>query len=175
MSISWRSSAAAFEQSLARHGVAAGACTVEAAWAAFEEFVQISVEGIEGPEDDGDGFIVEWGAWSWNGHRPALSLGRLLAVTGDDGDGDGDGDDRNDPHWQPQYWKVELQVSFAEDPAWADLHVKGGNSGFDHAAIGEPRAAALADARRFIEQDPLLGAMWRSAPIDLEVTLDRAG
>lgn len=32
---------------------------MEAAWAAFVEFVQVPVEGIEGPEDDGDGFIVE--------------------------------------------------------------------------------------------------------------------
>ncbi|MEU6777038.1 hypothetical protein [Streptomyces sp. NPDC046759] len=59
MSISWQSSASAFEQILVRSCVAAGACTMEAAWAAFVEFVQVPVEGIEGPEDDGDGFIVE--------------------------------------------------------------------------------------------------------------------
>ncbi|MEU5959035.1 hypothetical protein [Streptomyces sp. NPDC047525] len=169
MSISWRSSAAAFEQILGRHGVAAGACSMEAAWAAFEEFVQVPVEGIVGPEGDGDGFIVEWGVWGWTGtgNRPALSLGRLLAVN-EDGD-------RQDPYWQPQYWKVEFQACFAEDPAWADLHTSGGgDSGFDHTAIGEPRADALTATRRFIDQDPLLGAMWRSAPIDSEVTLYRA-
>ncbi|WP_326607331.1 hypothetical protein OG930_37780 [Streptomyces sp. NBC_01799] len=71
---------------------------------------------------------------------------------------------------------MEFQACFAEDPAWADLHVNGGgDSGFDHAAIGEPRADALAATRRFIEQEPLLSVMWRSAPIDIGVTLDRAG
>ncbi len=141
---------------------------MEAAWAAFEEFVQLPVEGIEGSEDDGDGFIVEWGVWDWTGNRPALSLGRLLAVN-EDGD-------RQDPYWQPQYWKVEFQACFTVDPAWAALHSGGGgNSGFDHAAIGKPRADALAATRRYIDQDPLLSAMWRSAPIDFEVTLDPAG
>ncbi|MFJ5138958.1 hypothetical protein [Streptomyces sp. NPDC088707] len=167
MSISWRTSAAVFEQLLGRHGVTAGACIMEAAWAAFEEFVQVPLEGIEGPEDDGDGFIVEWGVWDWTQNQPALSLGRLLAVN-EDGD-------RQDQHWQPQYWKVAFQACFAEDPAWADLRINGaGDSGFDHAAIGEPRADALAQTRHFIDQDPLLSAMWRSAPIDIEVTLDRA-
>ncbi|MFE6815392.1 hypothetical protein [Streptomyces sp. NPDC057677] len=165
---SWLSSAAAFEQILSRHDAAAGTCTMEPVWAAFEEFVQVPVEGIEGPEDDGDGFIVEWGVWDWTGNRPALSLGRLLAVK--------EGGDRQDPYWQPEYWKVEVQACFAEDPAWADLHITGGgDSGFDHAAIGELRADALAATHRFIEQDPLLSAMWRSAPVDIEVTLDRAG
>lgn len=168
MSISWRSSAAVFEQVLGRHGVAAGVRTMAAAWAAFEEFVQVPVEDVEGPADDGDAFIVEWGVWDWTGNRPALSLGRLLAVN-EDGD-------RRDPYWQPQYWKVEFQACFAEDPAWADLHITGGgDSGFDHAAVGEPRAAALAATRRFIDQDPLLSAMWRSAPVEIEVVLDRAG
>ncbi|MGQ4421065.1 hypothetical protein ACN6LA_001683, partial [Streptomyces sp. SAS_269] len=77
---------------------------------------------------------------------------------------------------QPQYWKVEFQACFTEDPAWVDLHISGGgNSGFDHAAIGKPRADALAATRRYIDQDPLLSAMWQSAPTDIEVPLDRAG
>jgi hypothetical protein len=103
MSISWRSSAAEFERILGSHGVAAGACTMEAAWAAFEEFVQVPVEGGEGPEDDGDGFIVEWGVWDWTGNRPALSLGRLIAVN-EDGD-------RRDPYWQPQYWRWSSRLA----------------------------------------------------------------
>ncbi|MDV9193570.1 hypothetical protein R6L23_36095 [Streptomyces sp. SR27] len=168
MSISWRSSAAAFEQILGRHGVAAGACTMEAAWAAFGEFVQVPVEGIEGPEDGGDAFIVGWGVWDWTGNRPALSLGRLLTVN--------EYGDRQDPYWQPLYWKVEFQACFAEDPAWADLHISGGgDTGFVDAAIGKPRADALAATRRFIDEDPLLSALWRSAPIEIDVTLERAG
>ncbi|MFD9083810.1 hypothetical protein [Streptomyces erythrochromogenes] len=167
-SVPWRSSPAVFEQIVARHGVTADTCTVEAAWAAFEEFVQVPVEGIAGQEDDGDGFIVEWGVWDWNGDRPALSLGRLLAVD--------EHGDRSDPYWQPEYWKVELQVFFANDSPWAGpLADGGGDSGFDFAAIGTPRADALAATRRFIDQEPLLGVMWRSAPTGAEVTLDRAG
>ncbi|MGW3327612.1 hypothetical protein [Streptomyces virginiae] len=168
MSISWRSSAAAFEQILGRHGVGMGACTMEAAWAAFEAFPQVPIEVVEGSEDDGDSFIVEWGGWDRTGNRPAMFFGRLPAVD--------EGGDRQDPYGQPQYWKVEFQACFAEAPAWADLNISGGgNSGFDPAAIGEPRADALAATRRFIDQAPLLGAMRRSAPIDIEVTLDRAG
>ncbi|MFB6824811.1 hypothetical protein ACFCXA_24900 [Streptomyces virginiae] len=110
---------------------------MEAAGAAFEEFLQVPVEGIEEPEDDGDG-------------------------------------DRQDPHWQSRYWKVEFRACFAGDPAWAGLHI-GGDSGFDHAAIGVPRAEALAATRRLIDQDPLLSAMWRDTPIDIEVTSDQAG
>ena len=167
MSLPWRSSAAEFEQILDRHGAVPGAPVMEAAWAAFEEFVQVPVDGIAGAEDDGDAFIVEWGVWSWTGGRPAVSLGRLLAVT-EDLDGD-------DPYGDPQYWKVELKATFADDPAWAPLHSgSDGNSGFDAAAIGEPRARALADTRRFIDQHPLLSMMWRSAPVGVEVTLDRA-
>ncbi|WP_157879787.1 hypothetical protein [Streptomyces yangpuensis] len=168
MSVPWRSSAAVFEQIATRHGITADACTMEAAWAAFAEFVQVPVEGIAGPEDDGDGFIVEWGVRDWNGNRLALSLGRLLAVS--------EHGDRSDPYWQPEYWKVELEVFFAEDSPWAGpLADGGGDSGFDFAAIGTPRADALAATLRFIDQEPLLGVMWRSAPTGAEVTLDRAG
>ncbi|MGA5411355.1 hypothetical protein ACPCSC_29390 [Streptomyces lavendulocolor] len=72
--------------------------------------------------------------------------------------------------------KIEFQACLAEDPARVDLHIIcGGDSGFDHAVIGGPRADALAETRRFIGQDPLLSAMWRSAPIDTEVMLDPAG
>jgi hypothetical protein len=38
---------------------------VGAAWDAFGAFLHIEVEGIERAENDGDGFIVEWGRWSW--------------------------------------------------------------------------------------------------------------
>ncbi|MFZ3467789.1 hypothetical protein ACODT3_38445 [Streptomyces sp. 4.24] len=168
-SIPWQSSATVLEQIMGRYGVVPGrAGGMQAAWSAFEEFVQIPVEGIEGPEKEGDCFIIEWGAWDWTGGRPAVSLGRLLAVT--------EQGDESDEYGQPQYWKVEFQASFADDPAWASLSGSGaGDSGFDGAEIGLPRAAALADTRRLIEQEPLLRAMWRSAPIDIEVTLDHAG
>lgn len=141
---------------------------VDAAWDAFGEFLQIEVEGIEPPENDGDGFIVEWGRWDWNDDQPSLSFGRLLAV--------GDGGDRDAPDRQPEYWKVELELVFAEDPAWADLDGLGHqDTGFDHREIGAPRIAALREMRRFIESYPPLAAMWRTAPTHSGLALDRAG
>jgi hypothetical protein len=77
----WRSSAALFERILEQHGEKAEAVSdMDAAWAASQEFVQTPLEGVEPTEDDGDGFIVEWGCWSWNGGAPAISLGRHLGA-----------------------------------------------------------------------------------------------
>ncbi|MGW0698305.1 hypothetical protein ACWD0A_02990 [Streptomyces sp. NPDC002867] len=140
---------------------------VDAAWDVFAEFLQTEVEGIEPPENDGDGFIAEWGRWSWNDDQPVLSFGRLLAVN-DVGE--------DDPHGQPEYWKVQLQLVFGEDPAWADLDSMGHqDTGFDHAEIGVSRTAALAEMRRFIESSPQLVAMWRAEPARSALTLERAG
>ncbi|MFE6175318.1 hypothetical protein [Streptomyces sp. NPDC056464] len=77
--------------------------------------------------------------------RPAGAVLRaLLAVTGDGG--------RDDPEWQPEYWKVELQVVFTEDPAWAELDSLGHqDTGYDFDEIGAARDAALVEIRRYIE------------------------
>lgn len=171
MPISWRSSAEAFAQILRQHGVEPDAVRdVDAAWDAFVAFLQIEIEsgGNEEPESDGDGFIAEWGRWDWNDDEPALSFGRLLAVTS--------AGDRDDPHGQPEYWKIELQLVFREDPAWADLDSIGHqDTGFDYDEIGELRAAALAEMRRFIESCSQLAAMWRAEPTRSDLTLERAG
>ncbi|MFF4843703.1 hypothetical protein [Streptomyces collinus] len=141
---------------------------VDAAWDAFGEFLQIEVEGIERAENDGDGFIVEWGKWDWCDDQPSLSFGRLFAVN--------DAGDRDDPDWQPEYWKVELQLIFAEDPAWADLDSLGHqDTGFDYDETGAPRIAALGEMHRFIESYPQLAAMWRAEPTRSGLTLERAG
>ncbi|MFG2113757.1 hypothetical protein ACGFRB_14180 [Streptomyces sp. NPDC048718] len=167
MTFPWKTGAAAFERILDRHTAAPGGGVMAAAWAAFEEFAQVPVEGLAGLEDDGDdkdGFIVEWGAWSWNGYRPALTLGRQLTV-----EGDGHPDDL-------QLWMVEFQAVFAENPAWAGLLGSdgGGDTGFDFAPLGSPRAEALADTRRFIDGHPVLSVMWRSTPVETGVSLGRA-
>ncbi|MEU7662324.1 hypothetical protein AB0B60_28110 [Streptomyces lincolnensis] len=139
---------------------------VTAAWAAFGEFLQIDVDGIEPPQDDGDGFIAEWGRWSWNDDQPALSFRRRLAVTG--------AGELGDPDCQPEYWAVELLLVFAEDPAWADLDSLGHqNTGFDFTAIGAARTAALGDARRFMASYPQLVAMWRAEPLRSELNLEQ--
>ncbi|WP_424879717.1 hypothetical protein [Streptomyces sp. SLBN-8D4] len=141
---------------------------VDAAWGAFGDFLQVEVEGIEGPENDGDGFIAEWGRWDWNDSQPSMSFGRLLAVN--------DADDRDGPDWQPEYWKVELQLIFAEDPEWADLDSLGHqDTGFGFDEIGAPRVAALSEMRRLIESYPQLAAMWRAKPMRSALTLEPAG
>jgi hypothetical protein len=111
---------------------------------------------------------MEWGSWSWNDGQPALPLGRLLAVT--------DCADRDDPYWQPEYWKVELQVCFANDPAWSDVDGLGfQNTGFRFAEIGQPRLSALTEARAFVESFPQLSAMWRARPVSSSLTLKPVG
>ncbi|WP_217554986.1 hypothetical protein [Streptomyces sp. GbtcB6] len=166
MPIPWSAGSDAFSQILRRRAIEPDAVRdVAAAWDAFGEFLQIEVEGIE---NDGDGFIVEWGKWDWNADQPSLSFGRLLAVN--------DAGDRDAPDWQPEYWKVELQLVFAEDPAWADLDTLGHqDTGFDYDEIGAPRIAALGETRRFIESYPQLAAMWRAEPTGSRLTLERAG
>ncbi|WP_217239368.1 hypothetical protein [Streptomyces sp. AC555_RSS877] len=158
-----------FAQILGQRGVESdGIRDVEATWDAFGEFLQVEIEGIAGPENDGDGFIVQWGRWDWNDDQPALSFGRQLAVT--------EVDEHDDPHWQPEYWQVELQLIFGEDPAWADLDSLGHqDTGFDFDEIGPPRTAALGRIRRFVESYPQLAALWRAKPIRSELTLERAG
>ncbi|MCX4612067.1 MULTISPECIES: hypothetical protein [Streptomyces] len=169
MSISWRSSLDVFARILRQRAFEPDSVRdVDAAWDAFGEFLQIEVEGIERPENDGDGFIVEWGRWGWNDDQPALSFGRLLAVN--------EADDRDAPAWQPEYWKVELQLIFGEDPAWADVDSLGHqDTGFDYDEIGAPRIAALGEMRRFIESYPQLAAMWRAEPTRSGLTLEQAG
>lgn len=169
MVTNWKNSLDVFAQILQRHGLEPDAVDdVERAWSAFQEFVQVEFDGVEPIENDGDGFIVQWGRWGWSGSRPALAFTRQFALA-DDGD-------RNDEYWQPQYWVVELELCFAENPAWADLsEMAWANSmGFDFDAIGPDRAAALAQISAFIETLPQVAAMWRTAPVSSALTLDRA-
>lgn len=141
---------------------------VEVAWQAFCEFLQVGVEGIEGPDDDGDGFIVQWGRWDWNGDRPALSFGRRLAVSAAHG--------RDDPAWQPEYWHVELQLVFAEDPAWVDLgSLARQDTGFRFDGIGGSRATALGEIRSLLTSYPQLAALWQAEPLRSDLALECAG
>ncbi|MEV7884924.1 hypothetical protein ACWD3I_08300 [Streptomyces sp. NPDC002817] len=158
-----------FAQVLRQRGVEPDSVLdVDAAWDGFGEFCQVEVDGIERAEDDGDGFIAEWGRWDWNDDQPSLSFGRQLAVTGVG--------ERDDPGWQPEYWKVELELIFAEDQAWADLDRLGRqDTGYAFAVIGTPRTASLVEMRRFIESCPPLAAMWRAEPTRSVLSLARVG
>ncbi|MEW2118459.1 hypothetical protein AB0945_25380 [Streptomyces sp. NPDC005474] len=169
MPIPWRSSADIFAQLLRQRGVEPDAVRdVQVAWEAFGEFLQVEIEGVEGPEEDGDGFIVQWGRWDWNDDEPALSFGRQLAVS--------QAGERDDPHWQPEYWQVELQLIFREDPAWADLDSPSHQgTGVDFDEIGVPRSVALERIRQFLESFPPLAAIWRAEPIRSDLTIERVG
>ncbi|WP_327351899.1 hypothetical protein [Streptomyces sp. NBC_01304] len=166
MPIPWSSSADAFAHILQRRGVEPDAVVdVEAAWEAFAEFSQVLISGIEGPGDDGDCIIAQWGKGDWNAGQPTLSFGRQLAVSDRD---------QSDPDRQPAYWLVELELRFADDPAWSDLDSIGlQDTGFDAAEIGAPRDTVLADNRRLMHSYPQLAAMWRAQPVRSRVTLER--
>ncbi len=107
--IPWRSSPDALAQVLRRHGVEPDAViSVQSAWLAFAEFLQVEVDGIDpDPDADADGFIVQWGRYSWNDKRLSLSFTRQLAIA--------DGSDRNDPDWQLEYWQIDLQMCLDDD------------------------------------------------------------
>jgi hypothetical protein len=108
MPISWRSSRDAFEQILPRHRLDPEAIDdVERAWASFGEILQLEIDGIEE--------AAEWGTWSWNEELPAITFGRLLTVK------DYDSSDRTDPYWQPQYWRIDLEIYFAPHPNLASV------------------------------------------------------
>jgi hypothetical protein len=164
----WKNSREVFARILRRHGLEPDAVDdVEQAWSAFREFVQVKVGGIEPAADDGDGFVVQWGRW--NEGRPALVFTRQFAVNDDD--------DRDDECWQPRYWAVELELTFAEDPAWADLSEMAwkDSMGFDFDPVGPERAAALARISGFVETLPQVAALWRATPVSSVLILDRAG
>src|SRR5688500_18043879 len=106
MPIPWRTSADALAQILRRHGVEpAAVISVESAWLAFTEFLQVEVDGIDPhPDADADGFIVQWGRYSWNDKRLSLSFTRQIAIA--------DGRDQENPDWHPEYWQIDLQMCF---------------------------------------------------------------
>jgi hypothetical protein len=53
---------------------------VAAAWRAFTEFLALPVDGLEPVENDADGFLVQWGRYSWNDRLPSLTFTRQFAV-----------------------------------------------------------------------------------------------
>ena len=68
MAIAWRDSPEQLVVLLGRHGpVADRVDDVGPAWTAFREFLAAPVDGPEpGPDSDADGFIVQWGRYSWH-------------------------------------------------------------------------------------------------------------
>ncbi|MER7892113.1 hypothetical protein ABTX15_20065 [Micromonospora sp. NPDC094482] len=169
MPIHWRSSAEVFAQCLGSHGLdAAGVADVEAAWQAFCEFVQVEIDGVDpDPDSDADGFIVQWGRYSWHGHRPSLTFTRQPAIVGVD--------DRDGRHVDREYWQVSLEMRFDDGPDLAGIGtLPERDTGFNFAPIGRHRHAALAEMRTGMDRHPQLQAAWRLKPAHSELTVDRA-
>lgn len=128
----------------------------------------MEIDGIEPADEDGDGFVVQWGRWDWNNDRPALVFTRQFAVR-DEGDVD-------DELGQPQRWSVELDLFFADGPGWADLDdmAWSDSMGFDFDPVGHERAAALSRIAAFLETLPQVRAMWQAIPTGSSLRLERA-
>lgn len=167
MPIAWRTTPEVFEQILREHGVEPTAATdVEAAWRAFVDFAQTEIVGVAPADEDGDGFIVQWGRRSWGDNRLHVALTRQLAVV--------DVGDRKDPYWQPELWQVELAIAVDDEPALIALELGRGDAdtGFRFDPIGPPRAAALAEVHAQVQRQPLGRALWTATPVNSELTFE---
>jgi hypothetical protein len=116
-------------------------------------------------DEDGDGFIVQWGRWSRNDDRPSLSFSRQLAIP-----------DADDPDSQPSLWHVDLAMTFEDEPELARIgQLNESSSGFSFTPIGPERAADLADLRtHYLGLYPQLQAVWNAKPIKTELTTYQA-
>lgn len=142
---------------------------VETAWTVFGEFLAQPIDGLAaGERDNADGFIVQWGRYSWHDRLPGLSFTRQFAVDVRDGGAESDGS-------RPDYWQVSLDLVFPDAPAFADLdqlHVR--NMGFDFGRPGPERSHAIGEAKRKLYDYPALQALWTTIPLRSAVTLDPA-
>lgn len=169
VSVPWQSSVEVFGRLLRQHGVdlvdPAAMSDVDRAWAAFEEFCQTPLEGIATGEDcDGDGFIVQWGRWSWNDNRPSLLFTRQLAIP-----------DAEGPDWQPSYWQVGLEMTFPDSPSLARLNeLNESNTGFSFAPVGPARSIELASTRNhYLALYPQLATLWNTVPDKSTLSLEQ--
>jgi hypothetical protein len=121
-----------------------------------------------GAGSDADGFIVQWGRYSWHDRLPSLSFTRQFAV-----------DVRatwTEPDWyQPEYWQVSLDLVFPESPALGDLdQLNVQDTGFDFSPLGPERDHAISEAEWEIQHYETLQALWTSTPLRSTVALDQA-
>ncbi|MEU1964132.1 hypothetical protein ABZ541_03135 [Micromonospora sediminicola] len=172
MPVPWWSSAEVFAQHLAGPGVdttdVVNVVDVEAAWLAFGEFLQVEVDGVDPyPASDADGFIVQWGSYSWNGYHPSLTFTRQFAIAGTD--------DQPGSWTDPEYWQVSLEMCFEDGPDLTGIAaLPEQDTGFNFAPVGPRRQAALAKMRSTLEQHSQLRAAWRTKPAISSLTIERA-
>lgn len=162
--VPWRRSADLFAQILRRHGLDPNAVAdVAAAWRAFREFLQTEIEGLSpDPGADVDGFIIQWGRYSWHGRRLCVSFTRQLAVPSDC--------DCDDLHEQPDYWQVDLTLVFDDAAGLAVLdNGHESDTGFYFEPAGPRRDAAIAEA----EQYQQLQAAFDATPLRSALSFER--
>jgi hypothetical protein len=163
----WRTAAETFEQIMRTQGIQPTAVTdVETAWCAYVDFLQAEISGVAPADEDGDGFIVQWGRRSWGDNRLLLALTRQLAVV--------DIGDRADPGWQAELWRVELEIAFDDEPTLIALEsgLDAQDTGFRFDPIGPERAAALAEVRVQARQQALVRALWTATPASSALTFE---
>ncbi|QRP50276.1 hypothetical protein [Amycolatopsis sp. FDAARGOS 1241] len=141
---------------------------VELAWDAFVGFLQTELTGVTPADEDGDGFVVQWGRRCWAGNRLHLDLTRQLASR--------EGGDAEGPDGEAELWHVELRLAFDDEPTLIALErgLTAVDTGFRFDPIGPPRAAALAEVRAQAHQQALVRALWTATPVGSEVTFERA-
>ncbi|MEU4623454.1 hypothetical protein AB0G04_26210 [Actinoplanes sp. NPDC023801] len=170
MGLLWRDAAQVLADRLRRRGVDPGRVhDVEAAWQAFTEFLALPVDGLEPVEEDADGFLVQWGRYSWNDRLPGLCFTRQFAV---DVREEWAGKD----WYQPEIWQVNLDMVFADTPELAELgRPVPADTGLNFSPPGPERDRAVRAVRQRLAQHPALQAAWTSSPARSCVTLDDAG
>jgi hypothetical protein len=158
--VDWRASPDLLASILRQHGQEPDTVTdTMAAWAAFAEFAQTKVTGIDTrPGFDSDGFILQWGRWSWNDRRPSMSFTRQVAVPCTDDQFDG----------FVELWQIEL-VLFYEDSAVLGSHSEQ-STGFYFPNGEEEWQTALMVAQDF----PPFQVVAKTAPVISSLTLERA-
>ncbi|MBU2665853.1 hypothetical protein KOI35_20285 [Actinoplanes bogorensis] len=166
MGTPWRDAAETFADLLRGRGVDAGHVhDVAAAWQAFTEFLALAVDGLEPVEEDADGFLVQWGRYSWDDRLPSLSFTRQFAVDVRDAWADQD-------WYQPEIWQVSLDMVFADTPELAQLgRPAAADTGFDFSPPGPERDHALRAVEKRLAQHPALRAAWASSPARSSLTL----
>ncbi|MCG5443034.1 hypothetical protein NIE79_000824 [Micromonospora sp. NIE79] len=170
MGIAWRESPEELVGLLRLHGLTPDRVNnVKSAWKAFRQFLAQPVDGLEpGPDSDADGFILQWGRYSWHDRLPSLSFTRQFAA-------DARGTWTETDWYQPEIWQVSLEVVFPDAPALADLdRLNVQDTGIDFSPPGPERDRAIGEAEWEMQRYPTLRALWANTPAHSAVTLNRA-
>ncbi|WP_433789163.1 hypothetical protein [Actinoplanes sp. CA-252034] len=170
MGLLWRDAARVLADLLRRYGVDPERVhDVAAAWHAFTDFLALPVDGLEPAENDVDGFMVQWGRYSWNDRLPSVAFTRELII-------DARGSRVGEAPYQPEIWQVSLDMVFPDTPELAELGRPGAaDTGLDFSRPGPERDRAVHAMEQRLRQHPALQAAWASSPAHSSLTLYDAG